>query len=141
MQLYPNLNAAIFPGPARTRTSRYLKSSPPGAGTTFSVPERWTRPDAFVKTVQAKCYRAGLTEATDPRSRPKADEHLIEWAADPRSIRCNLCQLRTHGGKAPGVACANAPTAEAHALGLLERSYVARTMRRPQVDRKSYLDS
>jgi len=59
--------------------------------------------DALVKTIRARCYRAGLTEATDPGSRPEEDAHLLEWAADPRMLRWNLRKLRTHGGKAPGV--------------------------------------
>jgi len=99
------------------------------------------------KTVKAidNVYAPGMTaeeiaEAADPRSRLDADDHLLEWAADPRTIRCNFCQLRTHGGKAPGLASANTLTAEAHALGLLDRSYVLR-MHRPQVDPRSYLDS
>jgi len=140
MQLYPNLNAAILPTIARTRTARYVKRSQGWTGTAFSGPERWPRPDTSVQTVQAGCYRAGPAEAANPRSRLDADDHLLEWAADPRSIRWDLRQLIAHGGKAPGLACANALTAEAHALGLLEGSHVAR-MRRPQVDPKSYLDS
>ncbi len=103
MQLYPTLNTATLPGTARRRTPRYAKPSQRCTSTASYLADRWKGPIAFVEAVQRACYRAGLAERSDPASRPEADEHLLEWAADTRTLRWNLRRLIAYGGRAPGV--------------------------------------